>query len=299
MKTEFVDTSYEPFSRQPEYIEPNRAFVRGLPLSSATKVLDLACGTGTISELMLEEQPNLLLFGLDLSRESLSLGKSDFLGNGMKLNESLILSRDTGDATSRVVLIEGSADCLPFRDGWADLVFMGHSIHLLRDRDLLLSEVRRVLRPGQGLFAFNSAFYAGSQAPGTDHFYLVWWNEAIEYIKRKDAALREQGLPGIKRTRGTVARAETWLSRDEWSALLRSRGFSIEYIGERTTWMGRESLETVGSYSGFARVVLSGYPVELACEALGAAVEVALHKEGVTQVPRLWLEVAARRTADT
>jgi hypothetical protein len=61
--------------------------------------------------------------------------------------------------------------------------------------------------------------------------------------------------------------------------------------------MGKESLETVGSYSGFARVVLSGYPVELACEALGASVEVALQKEGITKIPRLWLEVAARSTS--
>jgi ubiquinone/menaquinone biosynthesis C-methylase UbiE len=297
MQTEFVDTSYEPFSRQPEYIEPNRAFVRGLPLESASRVLDLACGTGTISELMLEAQPNLMLFGLDLSRESLQLGRSDFLAAGMGVEDKFVLSRRAGNARARVVLVEGSADCLPFRDGWADLVFMGHSIHLLRDRDLLLAEIRRVLRPNRGIFAFNSAFYAGSQAPGTDHFYMVWWNEAIEYIKRRDAARKAEGLPGIKRARGTVARAETWLSRDQWCALLRAQGFSIEYVGERTTWMGKESLETVGSYSGFARVVLSGYPVELACEALGASVEVALQKEGITKIPRLWLEVAARSTS--
>jgi ubiquinone/menaquinone biosynthesis C-methylase UbiE len=294
MRTQFVDTSYEPFSRQAEYIEPNRAFVRSLPLESAKTVLDLACGTGTISELILENQPNLTLFGLDLSRESLSLGQADFIAGGMELRDTFVLSRDTEKARTRVVLIEGSADTLPFRDECADLLFMGHSIHLLPDRDRLLQEIHRVMKPG-GTFAFNSAFYAGSQAPGTDHFYMVWWREALEYIQRKDAELKAQGLPGVKRTRGTAARAEPWVSKDEWRDLLRKHGFAVESIGERTTWMGSSSLKTVGSYSGFARVVLSGYPVELASEALGESAETAMAKEGVNEIPRLWLEISARK----
>jgi len=289
-----LDISYEPFSREPEYIEANRAFVHTLPLKSARRVLDLACGTGVISDLILEVQPDITIFGLDLSRESLSLGQKDFMERGLKLEDSFVLSRRENGASSRVVLIEGTADCLPFRDTWADLVFMGHSIHLLPDRDRLLREVARVLLPG-GLFAFNSGFYAGSQLPETDVFYRLWWQKALKYIMDKDAKLKQQGLPGIKRRRGTTSRADQWLSKDEWAALLREHGFEEPVVYERRTVMSKRYCQLLGAYAGFARVVLSGYPSEYACESLVETVEGALTDAGLTEVPRLWLEISARR----
>uniref|UniRef100_A0ACD5GSK9 Uncharacterized protein n=1 Tax=Desertifilum tharense IPPAS B-1220 TaxID=1781255 RepID=A0ACD5GSK9_9CYAN len=36
-----IDTSYEPFSREPEYIEANRLLIEELPLQSVQGVLDL------------------------------------------------------------------------------------------------------------------------------------------------------------------------------------------------------------------------------------------------------------------
>jgi ubiquinone/menaquinone biosynthesis C-methylase UbiE len=288
MSEQHVDTSYEPFSREPEYIECNRQFVQELPLETCSRFLDLACGTGTISELVLVRKPDITIFGLDLSRESLSLGQQDFKAGGFKLQDGMVLTR--GKAT--MVQIEGTADCLPFRDGWADIVFMGSSIHMLPDFDKLLREVRRVLKPG-GLFGFNSSFYAGSYAPGTDHFYTIWWKQALMYILNKDAELKKQGLPGIKRQRGTAVRAEPWMSAEDWKKKLTENGFEMRSVGERPITMTASSWRTIGSYSGLARLVLSGYPVELASEAIMNAVDPALKEAGFTTMPRLWLEITA------
>ncbi len=59
--------------------------------------------------------------------------------------------------------------------------------------------------------------------------------------------------------------------------------------------MTQSSLEKVGSYAGLARVMISGYPVKLACEALAFAVAPALKAVGMEKVPRLWLEITARK----
>lgn len=296
MDTKLVDTSYEPFSYEPEYIEGNRQFVRLLPFRPAKHVLDLACGVGTITELILEIQPNITIWGLDLSRESLTICQKHFRDKGFKVEDGLLLSGESDGGHSRLVLLEGTADQLPFRDDWADVVFMGHAIHMLSDSTLLLSEVHRVLLP-QGVFAFNSSFYAGSQAPGTDHFYQIWWKGALNRILKKDAELRKQGKPGIKRKRGTAPRAfsAAWPSKQEWNELLREHGFIVDMINERTIMMTQSSLETIGAYSGLARLMLSGYPVELASEALAAAAGPAMQEVGVDAVPRLWLEIVARK----
>ena len=57
--------------------------------------------------------------------------------------------------------------------------------------------------------------------------------------------------------------------------------------------MNQRSLETVGSYAGLACVLLSGYSVEIACEALEAAAGPAFKVYGSNGVRRLWLEVVA------
>ena len=158
----------------------------------------------------------------------------------------------------------------------------------------MLRGIRRVLAPG-GVFAFNSSFYAGSQAPGTDRFYQLWWKAAYRYLRDRNAELVAQGLAGIKRTRGTTARGRPWISRDEWIELLQRCGFAIDRVHERTIMYNRETFETVGAYSGMAKAMASGYPVDLACEALVHAVEPAMREAGVDEMPRLWLEVTASR----
>jgi ubiquinone/menaquinone biosynthesis C-methylase UbiE len=287
-----VDTTYEPFSREPEYVEGNRAFVKLLPLGSARTVLDVACGTGTISKLMLEENPRLTIFGLDLSRESLLLGREDYVGDGFA-PAGFSLVRDEG-GLARLVLVEGSADRLPFRDGWADLVFMGHSIHNLPDLEGLLDGIRRVMKKG-ATFHFNSSFYAGSQAPGTDPFYQHWWKGAMRWIMDKDRELRRVGRPGIERVRGTAGKAFSyrWRSREEWSAALEGHGFEVTRAAERTIMMSPSAFETVGSYSGLAAVMVSGYPAGVASQALRSAVRPAFAAVGETEIPRLWLEMSA------
>jgi ubiquinone/menaquinone biosynthesis C-methylase UbiE len=289
-----LDTSYEPFSREPEYIEGNRAFVAALPLRPGATVVDVACGTGAISEAMLEREPRLTIVGLDLSSESLSLGRQDFLAAGLEPRDGLVLARDAGGVRTRVLLIEADAEEMPIRDGIADLVFMGHSIHLPPRRARLLSEIRRVMRPG-ATFAFNSAFYAGSNPPGTEVFYRLWMSKALEYLQAKDAQLRAAGQPGLKRVRGTNPPMAPYLTPAQWKAQLEEHGFEVVSTHERTIRMTRRAHETVGAYGGFARVMVSGYPVALASEALVHAAGPAMEEAGYETLPKRWLEVLARK----
>jgi ubiquinone/menaquinone biosynthesis C-methylase UbiE len=289
-----LDTSYEPFSREPEYIEGNRGFVAGLPLRPGATVIDVACGTGAISEVMLEREPNLRILGLDLSRESLTLGRKDFLAAGMESRDGLVMARDREGVRTRLLLAEASAEVLPYRSGIADLVFMGHSIHLPPRRDDLLSEIVRVMKPG-ALFAFNSAFYAGINPPGTEVFYRLWMTKALHYLQEMEARQRAAGGPGIPRRRGTIPKMMPYLTPGEWADVLTGHGLEEVTIHERTIMMSRRAHEAVGAYSGFARVMVSGYPAALACEALVHAAGPAMAEAGYEMLPKNWLEVTARK----
>jgi SAM-dependent methyltransferase len=274
-----LSMTYEAFSAEPEYIEANRAF---------TQTLDLP---GLLADLVLEQRPGIAIIGLDLAAEQLALAQDRFRVKGTFTENG---QDGRAEGRSALLFVEGTADALPFASGTMDTVLMGHSIHNLPDADRLLGEIHRVLRPG-GLFAFNSAFYAGTYVPGTEKFHQAWIREALGFVMSRDRELRAQGLPGVKRKRGTVkpAFSRRWRSPGEWGEALERNGLEPKQCEERLLEMSRRNFETVGSYAGLASVLLSGYPVDLACEALQASVAPALAEVGLDKVPQQWLEMTA------
>ena len=99
-----------------------RAFVAGLdPVGDA---LDLGCGDGRLTRELRAER----LTGADVSAVALRRARSRVRG---------------------AELVELAPDePLPFADGSFDLVLCAETLEHVRDVQLLLSEVRRVLRPG-------------------------------------------------------------------------------------------------------------------------------------------------------
>jgi len=142
--------------------------------------------------------------------------------------------------------VEGSAEAIPLRDGVADAVVAGSSLHWF-ELELALPEIHRVLRPG-GRFAFG-------------------WNHRDDRhpaIARMGAAVYE----AQSRTRGP-----RWRSRD-WPAELTAGGLfrDVEQeLFEHVHELPREALrDHLLSYSGVAalpederRRVLSGVAAAL------------------------------------
>jgi ubiquinone/menaquinone biosynthesis C-methylase UbiE len=289
-----INTTYEPFSRQPEYIEVNRGFLQSLQLQGCETVLDLACGTGTLTELLLDLCAIKEILGVDISHESLMLGCEHFTKLGLFGRNSDLEENIGKGHNSHLFFLRGSADCLPLKDQSMDAVVMGNSIHILPDQDMLLREVNKVLKPG-GLFAFNTSFFAGTYPSGTETLYHQWMKIALEYIQSKNQERRRLGLEGIRRRKGTSHQAfsKRWPTPEELTQLLERNSFEVKSYCHRSIIMNQRSLETVGSYAGLACVLLSGYPVEIACEALEAAAGPAFEVYGSHEVRRLWLEVAA------
>jgi SAM-dependent methyltransferase len=109
--------------------EALREFVRSL--GHAERVLDLGCGDGRLSaELDAAE-----LTAADVSRVALERARGRV-------------------PQARIAELEPDAP-LPFGDGAFDLVLCAETIEHVRDVQLLLSEVRRVLRPG-GVLALTT-----------------------------------------------------------------------------------------------------------------------------------------------
>jgi len=290
-----VNTTYEPYSQEPEYIEANRALLQHLPLERVHRVLDLACGTGLLTDLLLQMKPGVDVIGIDISAESLDIARAMFQEKGV-LVEDAAGEPGKGNGRGRVRLLEGSADDLPFSPASFDLVMIGNAIHLMPDKDRFLQAVASVLKPG-GSFTFNSVFYSGTFAPGSEAIYAEWMKEAVLELNARNEALRKAGKPSIPRVRGRASRAfdKGWLSGQEWQAKLEKYGLRVTRNYDHPMTISQRGLELVGAYGGLAEVLMSGYPVEIASECLQVAVGRAFKTLGVQEVARNWLEITAVR----
>jgi SAM-dependent methyltransferase len=117
----------------PEHL---REFVRGL--GRVERALDLGCGDGRLSaELDATE-----LTAADVSQVALERARR-------RLTGARTIERDPDAALPDARLVELDPDApLPFGDGEFDLVLCAETLEHVRDVQLLLSEARRVLRPG-------------------------------------------------------------------------------------------------------------------------------------------------------
>lgn len=290
-----VNTTYEPFSHEPEYVEANRGFVARQSLAHVGRFLDLACGTGTISELLLSQSPSAHLNGVDYDPVQIELSAERFRKLGYEVRIGFELTDEIAHGKPVLEFAEGDATQLPFDDESFDCVTICNAIHMIEDKTALLNTIARVLKPG-GVFGFNSAFYAGSMPAGTERLYMDWLRRATEYISEKSARQVAAGMPPIKRQRGTTRRAFTnpWFTPAQWRQMLDDASLETVSCHERVVELSERSFVSVGAYGGMAQVLLSGFPVEIASEALQAAAIPAMRAAGATVVPRNYLEIWAR-----
>jgi SAM-dependent methyltransferase len=97
-------------------------------VTSASKVLDIGCGTGRLA-IPLKEATGAEVFGLDISAEMLEQAKSK-------------------RGAEALHWILGDAQALPFPEGSFDFTLMCLVLHHIADKACAISEMYRVLRPG-------------------------------------------------------------------------------------------------------------------------------------------------------
>ncbi len=291
-----VNTTYEPFSYIPEYIEVNKRFVGGLDLAGVRHFLDVACGTGTVSRLLLAAVPGAHLNGVDLDPVQIELSTAEFRKEGYEVRHSFELTEDTANGKPVVVLGVTPGEQLPFPDGAFDCATIANAIHMIPDKPAFVRAVHRVCRPG-ALFAFNSSFYAGSYPPGTENHITYWIREATLFIDRLNKERKEQGKEPYKRVRGTTRAAfqNRWFSPEDWKALLTEVGFTVQSNREETVQLSTEAVAAIGAYGGMAQVLLSGYPVEVGSLALKETAQASLDALKLPTLPRNWLTMTARK----
>jgi len=276
--------TYESFAAYAFYTDVNRALVQQAlahfktrPDSKSLTIVDMACGTGAVTRLIAEEvaqQGQLArtrIIGVDPSADALRRAEK-----GM----------DEIDLRVHAEFIQGEAEGLSRLVQDVDAAFFCNAIHLVPDKLATFQQMASILAPG-GIFACNSAFHDGTYVPGTERFYRLWIRRAVGW-------LREQH-PEVRVSREAKAMAMQWLTPEEYIDCLKQSGFINVETHKTDVAISLDGWRDLGQYWLFIEGALPGVPLAYGAAALETAVYQAGSELGMTEVPRIWLQIVATK----
>jgi len=168
-----VKLSFIPFGGENRF---RRKVVEMASVKEGEQVLDLCCGTGTLTSLVAGKVGDGgSVTGVDLSR--------DMIGRAKKKVKNLPVS-----------FKQASADNLPFQEGTLDKAFISYGMHEMPDdiRLKAMKELYRVLKPGGSLFIVDYNLPNSPLPRLAIGMFLRTFEEKVAYKMARDGVLTVQ-----------------------------------------------------------------------------------------------------------
>jgi SAM-dependent methyltransferase len=155
----FSPDEQERLRRQARIVE--HRIHEGLPFQRTRTLLEVGCGVGAQTEILLRRWPRLSVIGVDASQPNLDAARQHLAGLAW--------------AEGRWELTRGDAATLTVEPGRCDGAWLCWILEHVKDPARVLSEVRRVLRPGSTIVCNevqNATFFLAPYSPST----LSYWS---------------------------------------------------------------------------------------------------------------------------
>ncbi len=266
-------SAYEIVSQDALYEALNRELVAFVHVPNNAQVVDLGCGSGSLSRIVLDRVGDASVWAVDPDPDMVAAASK------------------TIGARAGVLQAGGEDFGLRFPAGSMDLVLMGNALHLVDDIPKALAQVHRVLRPG-GVFAFNTAFHEG--AFDSKDRGLAW-----ELVLEAHRIVRRTA-PDLVRKAGGRPLAKRALTRAYYEDALRTSNFVGATMVARGYVLPPALVIKILSTPVFAEGALPGVPPELAARTVGEAATIVMARASAqvgSGIKRSWLYCAARKEA--
>ncbi|MDH3498343.1 MAG: class I SAM-dependent methyltransferase [Gemmatimonadota bacterium] len=259
--------SFSPFAQHDFFTHVNQWIVDRVVRPAPETVVDLGCGPGAVTRLIVEKLDGVAgarVIGIDPSPSALARARADITAPWVEFHE-------------------GTAEHLSGLVPQADAILFLNAIHLIADKSAVLAEIRRVLKP-RGRFAFNTTFFNGAYESSTSGFWRRWVVRAMQVLKER----------GISVHHDPLANRMQWMTPDEYGTLCRAAGLDPSTVELLRVDLPPECLADIGRFSLFIEGALPGVPLEIGSEALQLGLARALDELQLTSLPRYWLEIIAK-----
>lgn len=167
----FSPVEQDRLRRQARFAE--HTVYQNINFSTHKNILEVGCGVGAQSEILLRRFPNIKLTGIDLSKKQLAAAR-----------ETLT---NCPYAKGRYELHEMNAENMTLKAGDYDGAFLCFVLEHVPDPRRVLSEVRRMLSPGGVVYiteVLNSTFFLDPYSPNVWKYWMAF--NDYQYDKKGD-----------------------------------------------------------------------------------------------------------------
>jgi ubiquinone/menaquinone biosynthesis C-methylase UbiE len=157
----FSETEQQRLRSQAEFAE--FSIFQNINFSAAKKIIEVGCGVGAQTEILLRRFPKLHVTGIDLNEKQLDAAKK-FIGS-------------LPNAKNRYDFQKMSGDNLTFEPQTFDGAYLCWILEHVPNPAQVLSEVRRVLRPGSEIVVtevMNSSFFLEPYSPNVWKYWMAF-----------------------------------------------------------------------------------------------------------------------------
>ncbi len=273
MVTASEEYSFTSFSNLTFYTKVNERLLDLAEVGKQRNIVDLGCGTGGITKLILERlqsAKSTAIYAVDHSTTALKAAAEE-IGDRKDVAINYVHSEVqnlTGAVKEKV-----------------DAIVYCNSIHYVPDKKELLGQIKSKLQPN-GIFAFNTSFFEGSHPEDSLIFFRKWMMRSMRILKR------EHGMAPDKTAK---VESRVQLNADDYINLVEDAGFKVLVNDLNRVEVPHEGWHHISGFSDWIEGVMPGVPLDVGRRALQKGLAQTWDEMNLKTVPRVWLSVSAAK----
>ena len=266
--------SFTSFSSLPFYTKVNERLLDLAEIGKQRKIVDLGCGTGGITKLILERlqsAKDTVIYAVDHSTTALKAAAEE-IGERKDVAINYVHSEVqnlTGAVKERV---DGIVYC--------------NSIHYVPDKLVLVDQIKDKLLPN-GIFAFNTSFFEGSHPEDSHEFFRKWMMRSLRILKREH---------GLSASKSDKVESRVQLTAADYVDLVEDAGFKVLVNDLNRVEVPHSGWHHISGFSDWIEGVMPGVPLDKGREALQKGLAQIWEEMELKTIPRVWLSVSAAKT---
>lgn len=274
MVTASEEYSFTRFSKLPFYTQVNERLLDLAEVGRQQKIVDLGCGTGGITKLILERiqsAKNTVIYAVDHSTTALKTA-ADEIGDRREVAVNYVHSE-----------VQNLTEAVKEK---VDAIVYCNSIHYVPDKTALVGQIKEKLQPN-GIFAFNTSFFDGSHPEDSLIFFRKWMMRSLRILKREHGMIADKNAKVESRVQ---------LKADDYIKLVEDAGFNVLVNDLNRVDVPHEGWHHISGFSDWIEGVMPGVPLDAGRESLQKGLAQTWDEMNLTTVPRVWLSVSAAKS---
>ena len=265
--------NFDSFSNLDWYKTVNSNLLDLADLNSSNKIIDLGCGNGGITEMILskvKDVSSIVIFAVDSSSSAISLALKRFSNR-----KDVIINYIQSEAQNLHENIKEKVDT----------VIYCNSIHYVEEKEKVLQHIGNGLEKG-GKFAFNTSFFDGSHPKETEAFLRKWMLKSLRLLRS------EYNLKPVK----NKVQSRIQLSPENYEELLLNNGFKVKEKNIENVHVPLDGWYEISSFKDWIEGVLPGIPLDIGKKVLQETVESLFKELNIKTLDRKWLSIVASKS---